>query len=184
MWVVVTSVEPLRAYLFKGGVLPFGTLKDAPPASATCSADGALIPSHQSVPAEAVRCSVVFPEETRLSPMRQTSVLPCAGEASLADEGCTAGADSGYAEGDDLIVNLWRNRGDAVIWSVAQFEKHLLATTGTQQAFQGLWTALQGSIGVHFILVMYRRPCHPSVCATALKSSSCLLRSHSCRCCR
>lgn len=76
---------------------------------------------------------------------------PCAeDETCLAGEKHTAGAESGYAEGDDLIVNLWRNRGDAVIWSVAQFEKHLLATTGSQQAFQGLWTSLQRSIGVHF----------------------------------
>ena len=68
---------------------------------------------------------------------------------SLAEVGgehaaCTG---SGYAEGDDLIVNLWRNRGDAVIWSVAQLEEHLQATTGSQQAFEGLWTSVQRIIG-------------------------------------
>ena len=65
----------------------------------------------------------------------------------MAGEEGTAGAEVGYAEGDDLIVNLWRNRGDAVIWSVAQLEKHLLTTTGSQQAFEGLWASLQRSIG-------------------------------------
>lgn len=66
----------------------------------------------------------------------------------MAGEKDTCGVESGSAEGDDLIVNLWRNRGDAVIWSVAQFEKHLLATSGSQQAFKGLWSSLQRKIGV------------------------------------
>lgn len=73
---------------------------------------------------------------------------PSAEKTKLAGEEGIAGVELGYAEGDDLIVNLWRNRGDAVIWSVAQFEKHLLATTGLQQAFEGLWASLQRSIGV------------------------------------
>ena len=81
--------------------------------------------------------------------MSHTFVQSCADETCLAGENYTAGAESMYAEGDDLIVNLWRNRGDAVIWSVAQFEKHLIAANGTQEAFRGLWTSLQRSIGVH-----------------------------------
>ena len=52
MWVVVTGVEPLRAYLFKGGVLPFGTLKDTATSTATCSAGGELMPCHPSRYAE------------------------------------------------------------------------------------------------------------------------------------
>ncbi len=58
MWVVVTSVEPLRAYLFKGGVLPFGTLKDA----TTCSTNGELMPFHHSRLAEAVACCLGNPK--------------------------------------------------------------------------------------------------------------------------
>lgn len=40
MWVVVTSVDPVRSYLFKGGVLPFGKLRDDGTGNATCSPDG------------------------------------------------------------------------------------------------------------------------------------------------
>lgn len=59
---MVTSVEPLRAYLFKGGVLPFGTLKDASSRTATCSANGELMPLYQSGPADAFHYFVVTPE--------------------------------------------------------------------------------------------------------------------------
>lgn len=71
-----------------------------------------------------------------------------ADDAGISGEGCGADAKSGYSEGDDLIVNLWRNRGNAVIWSVAGFERHLLASTGSQHAFEGLWISLQRSIGM------------------------------------
>ena len=61
--------------------------------------------------------------------------------------------ESGYREGDDLIVNLWRNRGNAVIWSVADFEAHL-AKSGAQQAFEGLWTSVKRSIGKAMIVTV------------------------------
>lgn len=60
---------------------------------------------------------------------------------------CAADAASGYRYGDDRIVNLWRNRGDAVIWSLADFKSHLLASTGSGQAFEGLWKSMQRLIG-------------------------------------
>ena len=40
VWAVITSVAPLRAYLFKGGVLPFGSLKPGAAGPATCAPDG------------------------------------------------------------------------------------------------------------------------------------------------
>ena len=66
--------------------------------------------------------------------------------AVSAEPECAADEESGFREGDDLIVNLWRNRGDAVIWSVADFEAHL-AQSGSQQAFEGLLASVQRSIG-------------------------------------
>ena len=60
---------------------------------------------------------------------------------------CAADAASGYRYGDDRIVNLWRNRGDAVIWSLADFESHLLASTGSGRASESLWTSMQRIIG-------------------------------------
>ena len=60
MWVVVTSVEPLRGYLFKGGVLPFGTLKDAAAEAATCSADGeSSLPLRLLISAECIHHSIL-----------------------------------------------------------------------------------------------------------------------------
>lgn len=61
---------------------------------------------------------------------------------------CLADQKSGYTEGDDLVVNLWRNRGDAVIWSLNDLEKHLLSESGSQQAFDSLWISVQRNIGV------------------------------------
>ena len=73
--------------------------------------------------------------------------------AVSAERECAADEESGYREGDDLIVNLWRNRGDAVIWSVADFEAHL-AQSGSQQAFEGLWTSVQRSIGKTMVVAV------------------------------
>ena len=60
---------------------------------------------------------------------------------------CAADAASGYRYGDHRIVNLWRNRGDAVIWSLADFKSHLLASTGSGQAFESLWKSMQRLLG-------------------------------------
>ena len=73
--------------------------------------------------------------------------------AVSAERECIADEESGYREGDDLIVNLWRNRGDAVIWSVADFEDHL-ARSGSQQAFKDLWTSVQRSIGETVVIAV------------------------------
>ena len=82
MWVVVTSVEPLRAYLFKGGVLPFGTLKDTASSSATCSAGGELKPCQSSCHAECAHCSVLHPiGESQKGVARDEYATPNAGHS-------------------------------------------------------------------------------------------------------
>ena len=104
VWVVVGSAEPVRVYLFNGGVLPFGSLKE----------EGAAV--------------------------------------GKGDDTCSAGAHQQCSQqrdaGDDLIVNLWRNRGEAVIWSVDDFRQHLGEVTGSSTAFDRLWAAIQQKIGV------------------------------------
>jgi len=57
VWVVVTSVEPLRAYLFKGGVLPFGTLKEETCDAMTRSTSGEIAAALQKIPcSEIIQC--------------------------------------------------------------------------------------------------------------------------------
>ncbi len=51
------------------------------------------------------------------------------------------------AQQDALIVNLWRNRGDAVIWDVDQFQEHLAQDTGSEAAFERLWRCVERGIG-------------------------------------
>jgi len=108
--VVVSKVDPLRIYLFKGGVLPFGTLKEEAAAS---TIDG----------------------------------CPAAADASTQQQQCSAELSAL----DDLIVNLWRNRRDAVIWKVDDFEVHLRTETGSSAAFDALWAAVQRLIGAQLI---------------------------------
>ncbi|BDA46895.1 probable tubulin polyglutamylase ttll6 [Coccomyxa sp. Obi] len=106
VWVVVSKAEPVRVYLFNGGVLPFGSLKDEGAAAGkddgTCSADAHRHGNQQ------------------------------------------------HDAGDDLIVNLWRNRGEAVIWSVDDFRQHLGEVSGSSAAFDRLWAAIQHKIGLTF----------------------------------
>ncbi|KAK9832730.1 hypothetical protein WJX81_005345 [Elliptochloris bilobata] len=53
--------------------------------------------------------------------------------------------------GADLIVNLWRlDRGQARTWSVADLRVYLGNVTGSPAAFDGLWAAMQRSIGLAF----------------------------------
>jgi hypothetical protein len=108
VWVVVTNAEPLRVYLFDGGVLPFGSLKDEGTAGKgyTCSADGG-------------------------------------------QEKGTCEATGKQGAGDELIVNLWRNRGEAVIWSIDDFRQHLAGShNGSSTAFDSVWAAIQMAIGL------------------------------------
>lgn len=122
VWVVVGSAEPVRVYLFNGGVLPFGSLKDEGAAVGkdddTCSID-----SHQH------------------------------------------GSEQ-HDSGDDLIVNLWRNRGEAVIWSVDDFRQHLGEVSGSSAAFDRLWAAIQQKIGVvsQFSATLVQSPVHCAHC--------------------
>lgn len=104
---VVTSVEPLRVYLFNGGVLPFGSLKGE---QTTSDKEGT-----------------------------------CSGEAGQEQDTCEAAG--GRRGGDDLIVNLWRNRGEAIIWSMEDFQRYLATQTGSRAAFDRLWAAIQHLIG-------------------------------------
>ncbi len=106
VWVIVTNAEPVRVYLFNGGVLPFGSLKE---------------------------------------------------EAAAAGKEASCSAERGQEEGtceasgtqDELIVNLWRNRGEAVIWSVDDLRRHLTDTENdSSTAFDRIWAAIQLAIGV------------------------------------
>ena len=155
VWAVITSVAPLRAYLFKGGVLPFGSLKAEAAWTATCASHGKghiLAPRYRpahyaSVNAQLYRYSRGL-KLCLLSLGTMSSSL-----AVSAERECAADEGSGYRESDDLIVNLWRNRGDTVIWSVADFEAHL-AKSGLQQAFKDLWTSMQRSIGKAMVITV------------------------------
>lgn len=127
---VVNNAEPVRVYLFNGGVLPFGSLKSEAAAvgkdADTCSMDAHQHGSQQ------------------------------------------------HDAGDDLIVNLWRNRGEAVIWSVDDFRQHLGEVSGSSAAFDRLWAAIQQKIGVSFCYVGPKsRVCaHRCLIMTGLKSRS------------
>ena len=156
VWAVITNVAPLRAYLFKGGVLPFGSLKAEAAGVAMCASDGkqhALAPHRRPI-----HDTSMIAQLCRQSGGLKIRVLLSSGTtgtspAVSAERECAADEKSGYREGDDLIVNLWRNRGDAVIWSVADFEAHL-TKSGSQQAFECLWTSVQRSIGMAMVVTM------------------------------
>lgn len=104
----MTNAEPLRVYLFDGGVLPFGSLKDEGATAGkgdTCSSYGG-------------------------------------------QEKGTCEATGKQGAGDELIVNLWRNRGEAVIWSIDDFRQHLAGShNGSSAAFDSVWAAIQMAIG-------------------------------------
>ena len=73
-----------------------------------------------------------------------------AGNGSSRAADAAAGAPDQATEGaqqDELIVNLWRNKGDAIIWDVEQFEEHLKDATGSDAAFQRLWRSVERAIG-------------------------------------
>ena len=51
---------------------------------------------------------------------------------------------------DNLIVNLWamgRNTSEVPPWSIADFRTYVDNLTGSRSAFDGLWHAMQRSLG-------------------------------------
>ena len=60
------------------------------------------------------------------------------GNGSCLASSAPAGAPDQASQQDELIVNLWRNRGDAVIWVVEQLKAHLLEETGSDTSFRRL----------------------------------------------
>ena len=112
VWVVLTSVAPLRMLLFKGGVVPFGPLLGQ---AANTTAD--------SCPAA----------DAQAGSSAQQGSRPAGPEAARGQ--------------DELIVNLWRNRDDAVIWDVRQLAQHLARETGSQAAFDRLWRGMERALG-------------------------------------
>ena len=71
-----------------------------------------------------------------------------AGNGSCLASSAPAGAPDQASQQDELIVNLWRNRGDAVIWDVEQLKAHLLEETGSDTSFRRLWRGVERGIGV------------------------------------
>ena len=117
---VLASVAPLHVLLFRGGVVPFGPLLEQQSTN----------PTDDTCPA---------------------GVQPAEG---LQQEGtCRAAADDAAAATaraqDALIVNLWRNRDDAVIWDVAELAAHLAQETGSPAAFERLWRGVERATGEH-----------------------------------
>lgn len=90
------------------------------------------------------------------------------GPARAGNGSCRAAADApggppdqaaqAGAEQDELVVNLWRNRGDAVIWDMEHLEAHLETETGSGAAFQRLWHGVERGVGARFAPLC---PCVP-----------------------
>eukprot|EP00879_Flechtneria_rotunda_P016502 GHRR01017270.1.p1 GENE.GHRR01017270.1~~GHRR01017270.1.p1 ORF type:complete len:910 (+),score=306.65 GHRR01017270.1:263-2992(+) len=100
VWMLVTSITPLRAYLFKGGVAIFGKQKGNPIQSA---AGGG---SQAAAAAEGASSSSNVTD-------------PAAG-------GSRSGSSAPEGSTDDLIVNLWiQDRNKSPIWSLQQLEEYL-----------------------------------------------------------
>lgn len=128
---VITNVDPLRAYLFNGGVLPFGSLKGEQ-AAAQDGEDTCALPEGPVAPASKRPGSK--------GPKQATS------------------QGGGNDDDDDRIVNLWRNRGEAIIWSVEDFRRHLEEQTGSSVAFEKAWAGIQRTLGTNFALPLLHTP--------------------------
>ena len=103
-----------------------------------------------------MRCRRVWVVLTNVEPLQvllwRGGVVPFGPAQAAAGNGsCPAPGEPDQASAtqqDELIVNLWRNRGDAVIWDVDQFRQHLAEGSEGEAAFERLWRSVERGTGV------------------------------------